>query len=75
LPNKGTKTTVLKRHRHEKPQVFRNRRLADFAYRVVMPWWIFALAGLLATVIAMLTVSVQSVRAATANPVDSLRSE
>ena len=49
--------------------------LADFAYRVAMPWWIFALAGLLATVIAMLTVSVQSVRAATANPVDSLRSE
>jgi putative ABC transport system permease protein len=49
--------------------------LADFAYRVAMPWWIFALAGLLATVIAMLTISVQSVRAATANPVDSLRSE
>lgn len=49
--------------------------LADFAYRVAMPWWIFALAGLLATVIAMLTVSFQSVRAATANPVDSLRSE
>ena len=52
-----------------------DRWLADFAYRVAMPWWIFALAGLLATVIAMLTVSVQSVRAATANPVDSLRSE
>ncbi len=49
--------------------------LADFAYRVAMPWWIFALAGLLATLIAMLTVSFQSVRAATANPVDSLRSE
>ncbi len=49
--------------------------LADFAYRVAMPWWIFALAGLLATAIAMLTVSVQSVRAATANLVDSLRSE
>ncbi len=49
--------------------------LADFAYRVLMPWWIFALAGLLALLIAMLTVSVQSVRAATANPVDSLRNE
>lgn len=49
--------------------------LADFAYRVAMPWWIFALAGLLATLIAMLTVSFQSVRAATANPVDSLRIE
>ena len=49
--------------------------LAGFAYRVALPWWIFALAGLLATVIAMLTVSFQSVRAATANPVDSLRNE
>ena len=49
--------------------------LEGFAYRVVIPWWIFALAGLSATVIAMLTVSFQSVRAATANPVDSLRSE
>ncbi len=49
--------------------------LADFAYRTAMPWWIFALAGLLATVIAMLTVSFQSVKAALANPVDSLRNE
>ena len=49
--------------------------LAEFAYRVTMPWWIFVVAGLAATVIAALTVSFQSVRAATANPVDSLRSE
>ena len=51
------------------------RWLEGFAYRVAISWWIFALAGLLATFIAMLTVSFQSVKAATANPVDSLRSE
>lgn len=49
--------------------------LENFAYRVPMPWWIFALAGLLATFIAMLTVSFQSIKAALANPVDSLRNE
>ncbi len=49
--------------------------LKGFAYRVAIPWWIFGLAGLSATLIAMLTVSVQSVKAATANPVDSLRNE
>ncbi|MEO0330403.1 MAG: ABC transporter permease [Bacteroidota bacterium] len=49
--------------------------LADFAYRVTIPWWIFILAGLVATVIAMLTVSFQSVKAAISNPVDALRSE
>ena len=49
--------------------------LEGFAYRVAVPWWIFVLAGLSATLIAMLTVSVQSVKAATANPVDSLRNE
>ncbi len=49
--------------------------LSDFAYRIQMPWWVFALAGAGAIVIAFLTVSVQSIRAATANPVKSLRSE
>ena len=49
--------------------------LESFAYRVTMPWWIFALAGLLALLIALITVSFQSVKAALANPVDSLRSE
>lgn len=49
--------------------------LEGFAYRVAVPWWIFGLAGLSATLIAMLTVSFQSVKAATANPVDSLRNE
>ncbi|MEM1324907.1 MAG: ABC transporter permease [Bacteroidota bacterium] len=52
-----------------------NEWLQDFAYRVELQWWVFALAGLAAIGIALLTVSVQSVRAALANPVRSLRSE
>ncbi|MEM8969571.1 MAG: FtsX-like permease family protein, partial [Bacteroidota bacterium] len=49
--------------------------LADFAYRTPMPWWVFVLAGSVATFIAMLTVSFQSIKAAISNPVDALRSE
>jgi len=49
--------------------------LQSFAYRTSMPWWIFVLAGIAATVIALLTVSLQTIRAATANPVRSLRVE
>ncbi len=49
--------------------------LADFAYRIEIRWWMFALAGLTAIVIAFLTVSFQSIKAALANPVRSLRSE
>lgn len=49
--------------------------LEDFAYRTEIRWWIFALAGLLAVVIALLTISFQSVKAALMNPVKSLRSE
>ncbi len=52
-----------------------NAWLADFAYKIDIAWWYFALAGGLAVGIALLTVSFQSVRAALANPVDSLRSE
>jgi hypothetical protein len=47
----------------------------DFAYRVEVGWWVFALAGALALLIALLTVSFQSIRAALMNPVKSLRSE
>ncbi|MEM1324910.1 MAG: ABC transporter permease [Bacteroidota bacterium] len=54
---------------------FMNEWLQDFAYRIELQWWVFALAGLAAIGIALLTVSVQSVRAALANPVNSLRSE
>ncbi len=49
--------------------------LADFAYKTEISWWIFALAGFSATLIALLTVSWQSIKAAVANPVTSLRSE
>jgi putative ABC transport system permease protein len=49
--------------------------LQDFAYRVDISWWIFALAGIVAIVIALLTVSYQSIKAALANPVKSLRTE
>ncbi len=49
--------------------------LQDFAYRIQIQWWMFALAGTLAIVIALLTISFQSVKAALANPVKSLRSE
>ncbi|SOD89132.1 ABC transporter permease [Spirosoma fluviale] len=49
--------------------------LQDFAYRVDLSWWVFAVVGLLAVAIALLTVSFQSVKAALMNPVKSLRSE
>jgi putative ABC transport system permease protein len=49
--------------------------LEGFAYRVEISWWIFVVAGLTASLIALLTVSFQAVRAAIANPVKSLRTE
>ena len=49
--------------------------LQDFAYRTEISWWIFLLAGLIALFIALATVSQQSWRAATRNPVESLRYE
>jgi putative ABC transport system permease protein len=49
--------------------------LQDFAYRVDISLWIFALAGIVSIVIALLTVSYQSIKAALANPVKSLRTE
>jgi predicted permease len=49
--------------------------LEDYAYRVEIQWWFFALAGLLAMFIALLTVSFQAIKAAMANPVRSLRAE
>ena len=52
-----------------------NKWLENFAYRTELSWWIFALAGLIALSIALLTVSLQSWRAATRNPVESLRYE
>lgn len=52
-----------------------NRWLAGFAYRIDVQWWMFAVAGGAAMSIALLTVGFQSVKAALANPVKSLRSE
>ncbi len=52
-----------------------HRWLQDFAYRIDISWWIFALAGLATLLIALLTVSLQAIKAAIVNPVDSLRSE
>ncbi|MES2277631.1 MAG: ABC transporter permease [Bacteroidota bacterium] len=49
--------------------------LLDFAFRISLSWWVFALAGISALVIAFATISLQSVKAALANPVKSLRSE
>ncbi|NIJ51809.1 ABC transporter permease [Dyadobacter arcticus] len=52
-----------------------NTWLKEFAYHIDIAWWMFALAGLLAIVIALLTVSFQSIKAALMNPVKSLKSE
>jgi putative ABC transport system permease protein len=52
-----------------------NKWLESFAYKTDLSWWIFALAGLLALGIALLTVSWQSWKAATRNPVEALRYE
>jgi ABC-type antimicrobial peptide transport system permease subunit len=52
-----------------------NNWLQNYAYKIDMNWWMFAIAGLLTISIALLTVSYQSIKAAIANPVKSLRTE
>ena len=49
--------------------------LQDYAYRINIAWWIFGLAGIIALLIAVITISFQAVKAAMANPVRSLRTE
>jgi putative ABC transport system permease protein len=49
--------------------------LQDLAYRVEISWWMFVLSGGIALLIALATVSYQAIKAATANPVESLRYE
>jgi len=49
--------------------------LGDFAFRINISWWVLAMAGVAALIIAFITISFQSVKAALANPVKSLRSE
>ncbi len=52
-----------------------NHWLADYTYRITISWGIFFIAGLLAVAIDLVTISFQSIKAAIANPVKSLRSE
>jgi len=54
---------------------FMNSWLAEFEYRIEIEWWVFAIAGSLAVLVAFATVGFQSARAAMASPSDSLRSE
>ncbi len=55
--------------------LFMNKWLNNFAYRTTISWWLFASAGILVMLIALLTISFQSIKAAIANPVKSLRTE
>jgi len=52
-----------------------NNWLQNFAYRINISWWFFALAGMLAVIVAFFTISFQAIKAAIANPVKSLRTE
>lgn len=52
-----------------------NKWLQDFEYRISIGWWVFVVAGVTAMLIALLTISFQSIKAAIANPVKSLRTE
>ena len=52
-----------------------NSWLQDYVYRIHISWWMFVIAGLLAILVALITVSFQAIKAAMANPVKSLRSE
>ncbi|MFT3911710.1 MAG: ABC transporter permease [Ferruginibacter sp.] len=54
---------------------FMNNWLQDFAYRINIGWWVFVVTGMLAILIALVTVSFQAIKAAIANPVKSLRTE
>ena len=52
-----------------------NKWLQDFTYRVNVKWWVFATAGIATVLIALVTVSLQAIRAALTNPVKNLRTE
>ncbi len=54
---------------------FMNQWLQDFAYRINIAWWVFVVAGLLALLTALITISFQAIKAALMNPVKSLRTE
>ena len=52
-----------------------NKWLENYPYRIALDWWLFASAGILVVLIALITVSFQAIKAAVANPVKSLRTE
>ena len=52
-----------------------NKWLQNFAYRIHIQWWMFLLAGIIAVVLALITVSFQAIKAALANPMKNLRTE
>jgi ABC-type antimicrobial peptide transport system permease subunit len=54
---------------------FMNNWLQQYAYRIHISWWIYAAAAGLVILIALITISIQSIKAATVNPVKSLRTE
>ncbi len=54
---------------------FMNEWLSDFAYRINVPFWTFALAGTLTLIVTLMTIGFQAVKSAMANPVNSLRTE
>jgi putative ABC transport system permease protein len=49
--------------------------LQNFAYRINISWWVFAVAAILSLLIAILTISFRAIKAAIANPIKSLRTE
>lgn len=55
--------------------IIMHKWLQNFAYQISIEWWVFVLAGMLAVLIAVLTLSLQAIKAALANPVKSLRAE
>jgi putative ABC transport system permease protein len=52
-----------------------NRWLDEFAYKITISWWLYAIAGVAALLIALITISIQAMKAAIANPIKSLRTE
>ncbi len=52
-----------------------SRWLQDYAFRINIAWWVFAIAGIAALVVALITICIQSLKAATKNPVLSLKTE
>ena len=52
-----------------------NKMLQDYAYHIVVSWWMFAVSGGIICVLTLFTVSFQAIKAATANPVKAIKME